>query len=588
MLGKKKSSYFKSLQGKINLSLLLIVAIAVISFMLISLQQSKKVIRETSVEYTAQLLKMVNENIDSYIGNMENIAQIVTGDSDVSSYLFSEGTVDALFGTRVEQEFKTLMESRKDIYNIGIIGENHRYLINDKETVMNPYANLEGQEWYQMALAGGESLTSSHVQNVVQNEYPWVVTLSKGILGPKDSGKRGVLFVDLNYSSIRNLCENLNLGTKGYVFILDAQGNLIYHPKQQLIYSGFWEEEFDKVQEIKNGTVYSKDKQRMYTVTRSDVTGWSVVGVTDEKEMLASLEKIKVLYYLMAVALIGVAMMLSVTLMDVITKPLFNLRETMKRVENGELDVEIKEPDSADEIADLVQSFKRMLAEIRQLIDRNVREQREKRKSELNALQAQINPHFLYNTLDSIIWMAEDGNTKDVVLMTSSLARLLRRSISNKNEIVTLREEVEYTQSYLVIQKMRYKDKLEYAFDLDERVLGIEIVKLLIQPLVENAIYHGLKYKEDGKGMLAVSVAKEQDDIVIRVMDNGVGMTKEQLDHIFDERVIDHKRNGVGVLNVHRRIQLHYGPEYGLSFESQEGLGTTATIRIPYRTLGEV
>ena len=250
--------------------------------------------------------------------------------------------------------------------------------------------------------------------------------------------------------------------------------------------------------------------------------------------------------------------------------------------------MEIKEPDSADEIADLVQSFKRMLAEIRQLIDRNVREQREKRKSELNALQAQINPHFLYNTLDSIIWMAEDGNTKDVVLMTSSLARLLRRSISNKNEIVTLREEVEYTQSYLVIQKMRYKDKLEYAFDLDERVLGIEIVKLLIQPLVENAIYHGLKYKEDGKGMLAVSVAKEQDDIVIRVMDNGVGMTKEQLDHIFDERVIDHKRNGVGVLNVHRRIQLHYGPEYGLSFESQEGLGTTATIRIPYRTLGEV
>ena len=151
----------------------------------------------------------------------------------------------------------------------------------------------------------------------------------------------------------------------------------------------------------------------------------------------------------------------------------------------------------------------------------------------------------------------------------------------NRNEMIMLSEEIDYTRSYLTIQKMRYKDKLEYEIDVDPMVSHIEVIKLIVQPLVENAIYHGIKYKEDGKGTIRVESAYAGDKLEIKVIDNGIGMTKEALEHIFDERVTDRHKNGVGVLNVHRRIQLHYGMAYGLSFESEVGVGTTVTITLP-------
>lgn len=581
-MARQNRSYVKSLQGKINISLLFIVATAVVSFMIISINQSRTAVRNTAIEYTSQLIDMMNESIDSYITNMESIAQIVVENSDVRSYLFTASQDEDLrkeYGGRVTELFQTLKDTGGDICNIGIIGEDGRYLINNTDTVINPYAGYEKTEWYRKALLGEEVITSSHVQNVVSDEFPWVVTLSREISG-RAGDEGAVLFVDLNFSSISHLCEKTNLGDKGYVFITDDAGNLIYHPKQRLIYSGLWEEEFTPDMLSEGDVVFSRDGQKLYTISKSEITGWMMVGVTYLEEMMSRTNRLRNLFYLMAIVLVGVALMLSVFLTDMVTKPLRKLRETMKVVESGNFDVEIEEPDTGDEISDLFRSFRSMILKIRELIEQNTAEQREKRKSELNALQAQINPHFLYNTLDSIIWMAEGGNRKDVVLMTSSLAKLLRKSISNKNEMVTLEEEIEYTRSYLTIQKMRYVDKLEYEIDVEPAVMRMEIVKLIIQPLVENAIYHGIKYKE-GKGLIRITGGFEEDQIVLRVSDNGVGMTEEELSHVFDERVTDTRKNGVGVLNVHRRIRLYYGGEYGLSFESTKGEGTCVSIHLP-------
>lgn len=586
-MARQNRSYTKSLQGKINISLLFIVATAVVSFMIISINQSRTAVRNTAIEYTSQLIDMMNESIDSYITNMESIAQIVVENSDVRSYLFTASQDTELreeYGGRVTELFQTLKDTGGDICNIGIIGEDGRYLINNADTMINPYAGYEKTEWYRRALLGEEVITSSHVQNIVSDEFPWVVTLSREIPGRAGDGG-AVLFVDLNFSSISRLCEKTNLGDKGYVFITDDAGNLIYHPKQRLIYSGLWEEEFTLDMLSEGDVVFSRDGQKLYTISKSEITGWTMVGVTYLEEMMSRTNRLRNLFYLMAIVLVGVALMLSVFLTDMVTKPLRKLRESMKVVEGGNFDVEIEEPDTGDEISDLFRSFRSMILKIRELIEQNTAEQREKRKSELNALQAQINPHFLYNTLDSIIWMAEGGNRKDVVLMTSSLAKLLRKSISNKNEMVTLEEEIEYTRSYLTIQKMRYVDKLEYEIDVEPAVMRMEIVKLIIQPLVENAIYHGIKYKE-GKGLIRITGGFEEDQIVLRVSDNGVGMTEEELSHVFDERVTDTRKNGVGVLNVHRRIRLYYGGEYGLSFESVKGKGTCVSIHLPLPEIG--
>ena len=218
-------------------------------------------------------------------------------------------------------------------------------------------------------------------------------------------------------------------------------------------------------------------------------------------------------------------------------------------------DVEI---DSENEIGSLTKSFNVMTHRIQDLMEQNVKEQEAKRKSELKALQSQINPHFLYNTLDSIIWMAEGRKYEEVVLMTASLARLLRQSISNEDEVVPLAREVEYAKGYLTIQKMRYKDKLEFEIDVEPSILNIPLIKLVLQPIIENAIYHGLKYKES-KGLLQVKGFMKDGNAVLQVIDNGVGMDEETLSHIYDKHKVNYHSNGVGVYNVQKRLKLYYG-----------------------------
>lgn len=216
-----------------------------------------------------------------------------------------------------------------------------------------------------------------------------------------------------------------------------------------------------------------------------------------------------------------------------------------------------------------------------QLMDLN------KRQAQYLALQNQINPHFLYNTLDSIIWMAEGKKNEEVVLMTASLARLLRQSISNEDEVVPIANEVEYARGYLTIQKMRYKDKLEFQIAVDSSILYIPLIKLVLQPIIENAIYHGLKYKES-KGLLIVKGFMKDGNAVLQVIDDGVGMDEETLAHIYDKHKVNYHSNGVGVYNVQKRLKLYYGEDYGITYTSELGKGTTATITIPGRQEGQI
>ena len=214
------------------------------------------------------------------------------------------------------------------------------------------------------------------------------------------------------------------------------------------------------------------------------------------------------------------------------------------------------------------------------LMENEEKEQEQKRKIELKALQSQINPHFLYNTLDSIIWMAEGKKNEEVVIMTASLARLLRQSISNEDELVTVGQEIEYVRSYLTIQKMRYKDKLEFEIKADPSITQVPIIRLVLQPLVENAIYHGLKYK-DSKGLLTVHGYMKGENAVIDITDDGVGMDEETLKHIYDKHKVNYRSNGVGVYNVQQRLVLYYGKDYGIIYHSEKGKGTTASVVIP-------
>lgn len=582
---------FSSIQSVIFATVAVLVLSAVVIVTGVSMKFTNTSIFENSSEYTHTIIQQMNQNIDSYINYMENIAYLISSNEDVQDYLFDE-KIDNEGRYRILNQLQTILDSRSDIRNVGIISKNGRMLINDGSKSVNQDLDLNTQEWYATALEkpNGPILTSSHVQHIISGERPWVITLSRGIRDRSGSGeKEGVFFIDLNYSAISELCDQSTVGTKGYAFILDAKGNIVYHPQQQQLYNELQTENISLIMDTDEDTVLTGtgNDGKLYSISRSEKTGWTVVDCTNVKELLSKSRQAQSVYVLTAIILVIVALLFSRFMARSITLPIQKLRDSMKKVQEGDFSVSDVVVDSKNEIGSLTKSFDVMTHRIHELMEQNVHEQEEKRKSELKALQSQINPHFLYNTLDSIIWMAEGKKNEEVVLMTASLARLLRQSISNEDEVVPIANEVEYARGYLTIQKMRYKDKLEFQIEVDSSILYIPLIKLVLQPIIENAIYHGLKYKES-KGLLIVKGFMKDGNAVLQVIDDGVGMDEETLAHIYDKHKVNYHSNGVGVYNVQKRLKLYYGEDYGITYTSELGKGTTATITIPGRQEGQI
>ena len=585
---------FKSIQSSIFCAVSILVLSAVLAVTVVSLRYTNSSIYENSVMYTQTIIGQLNQNIDSYISYMDNIASLVAGSGDAYKYLYSESGIDALSlkeynqcRQRLTEQFKTILKGRSDIRNIGIVRRENESssLFNNGMSTRNQNLKLDTQHWYADAVGKYDhyNLTSSHVQNVISGERPWVITLSRGIRNYTGEGDSdGVVFIDLNYSAISELCTQNSVGTKGYVFILDQDGNIVYHPQQQQLYNELQTENISLIMNAKTDVVTAGkgDDEKIYALSHSETTGWTIVGCMNMSELLKNSRKARSIYVLVALGLIAVALVISSEIARNITFPIQKLRDSMKRVQKGDFSAAEIEVYSDNEIGSLTRSFNVMTHKIQDLMAQNIQEQEQKRKIELKALQSQINPHFLYNTLDSIIWMAEGKKNEEVVLMTASLARLLRQSISIENELVTIGQEVEYVRSYLTIQKMRYKDKLEFEINVDPRITHAQILRLVLQPIVENAIYHGLKYKES-KGMLKVHGYELGERIIIDITDDGVGMDEETLKHIYDKHKVNYHSNGVGVYNVQQRLVLYYGKEYGIIYHSEKGKGTTATVVIP-------
>ena len=266
-----------------------------------------------------------------------------------------------------------------------------------------------------------------------------------------------------------------------------------------------------------------------------------------------------------------------------ITKPIQKLCEVAKQAGRGDFQVRVAEAGTY-ELAVLKESFNRMIEELGKLVEDIRVEQLNLRAAELQLLQEQINPHFLYNTLDTIIWLAESKDTEHVVKMVASLSDFFRTALSKGKDFISVGEEKRHIQSYLAIQQFRYRDIMEYEVCFSDEVQEYEMLKLTLQPLVENALYHGIKNKR-GVGHIQVLGRKEGDNLVFQVRDDGIGMTKERLCEVRQliqgERALDQEHSGFGLFNINERIRLYYGPEYGLSAESSYLEGTQMQVVIP-------
>lgn len=389
----------------------------------------------------------------------------------------------------------------------------------------------------------------------------------------------------MNYSSIERILDKANTASVSseYVYLMDPNGEIIYHPKQELIRMG-------RFQENNQEAVHASDeswkemfggKQRIVTQKTISYTGWKLVSVVPLESFGMGKDSTRYL----VIMLVSLALLATVILNQFvsarISKPLRRLNDSVREWEAGNQEPDIYVGGSL-EVEHLGRTLRSTMKQIQELMQDIVVKQEEKRKSELDALQSQINPHFLYNTLDSIVWMITGERYDDAVFMITQLASLFRISLSRGKTIIRVEDEIKHAENYMNIQKIRYKNAFEISFDIAPEILSACTVKLVVQPILENAIYYGMEAMDDD-GIISVRGYQKDGDVFLEISDNGLGMPEEAAAKLLTEgERVRSRGSGVGLLNVHNRIRLRFGEQYGLQIESFPDEGMTVRIHIPY------
>ena len=418
-------------------------------------------------------------------------------------------------------------------------------------------------------------VSAPHVVTFFQDVYPWVITVVSPLA--EESGEHWIA-LDISCSDISSYISDSGIGRRGYCYLMDTDGNIVYHPQQQLIYSDLKTEDSTRIATLEDGSYV--EGMVIYAVKTLSNGQWRLVGVSFLQEFLAeSLRQLGTILLILAALVLLAALLISAVMSTVLSRPLRDLEHAMEQFEDDADRFNYEPPKIAvREIHHLSVSFRDLVLKVQQLMKTVREEEIDLRKTELRALQAQINPHFLYNTLDSISWMCEQGKNAEAVEMVNALARLFRISISRGHELIPIRSELQHAESYLEIQAHRYKNQFTWSIHAEEACLDYLCHKITLQPIIENAIYHGINGLVDD-GEILVSVREDGADILFTVTDNGSGMTEEQISAIMQK---DHSdRAGIGIKNVNDRLTIYFGPAYGIQIDSEPDRGTSVLIRMP-------
>lgn len=528
------------------------------------------------VRSTTEVITQINNNAETYIDGITGIAAYARNLARDTSALNAEAITERL---------KAIVSSRNDIVRIDAFDLEGNPLLTTAPSI-TPASRDE--LWFSRAVKGEGDFffTGPRLQTLPSGQTGLVITFSQ-LISYGDMNRAtssAVLSIDLNFNSIRELSEDANLAASGYIYFISNDGEIIYHPNQREIDNGEFQEDLEGVADHVYGTYISQfaGHERLTVIQTVNQTRWRIVGVAMMDEIMDDLGSFQTALLFISAVMIIISIIATTIISKHITRPLRRLESEMRKVETGDFEVSLPQSHSI-EVESLSSSFRIMVARIKVLMKRIKATEEIKRQRELDALQAKINPHFLYNTLDSVIWMAETGDNHGVVKMVSALARLFRISIAKGHDVITLSEELSHVQNYLDIQSMRYKDKFTYSITIPRELENAPTIKLIVQPIVENSIYHGIKYLQE-EGRIEIKAEAVDDGIKIIISDNGVGMKSETAATILnpDQENTASSGNGIGLRNIDERIKLSYGEKYGLSIWSEPDEGTTVTILIPH------
>lgn len=536
-------------------------------------------------------------NLDTYntLHEAQEMAYLVAKDKDIQLALRKElpETEKELYSQRIERNFQMADMNRftKNLDGFYIVGENGAFFRSINQSMYQK--DFCQENWYQQVKATEEPLWTCQADGsfMVRDMDEYMVSIIVPIIDRASYRFLGVTVVDV-------LMENLvQISQEGMVFdgmllLLDEQNQVLYsdyegkmnEEEMELLTEVLSDKEFQdqETTEIKVG-----NKGFLISQVSLDIAGWKIAGMVSNKTIYAQVGFIRNLMLLVSGVCVCLSIMLAISASKGISEPILAIRSVMRKVERGDLEahVEIKRNDEVGELAD---SFNHMVDKLNILVKEREENQKKLRIAELNALQAQINPHFLYNTLDSINWMARAGQIDQVSEMVDSLSVFFRISLSRGKTFITVEEELRHVENYIFIQKKRYEKYLDYEIDVPKSIRGYKCLKMILQPLVENSIYHGIKEKGE-KGMIRITAQEMQDAIVFRVTDTGQGMTKEKLQELqhMMRKGIEYDAGAYGVINVQRRIQTYFGKGYGLYFHSIWGEGTEVKVVIPRKEMQE-
>jgi two-component system sensor histidine kinase YesM len=537
--------------------------------------------RETT-GYAAHMIAQVTVNIDYHVLEMERLIDLLAENDEVVSFLH-RGTATPIEKATIEKTMSAISLTHPETAGILIVSNEDEAISNDFYRITRD--PLTSEHWYIVAreVPGIVRLFSKPIGRNLRSTHHYgpeeVVSIVKAITDSLDGRLLGEILIDMKLSTIEGIFKGTALGKSGFLFIADPEGELVYAPVNRIVYRIPLSYPPD---DASSAIIRVGSLDYQVLSQRSSYTGWKTIGVFSLSETLREVLLIRYWTFIIAGVTMALAIIAALFFTLSIAKPVLGLKNLMKSVEGGDLSVRFS-GGNGDEISELGEGFNEMIERIQSLIAQVYKEQLAKREAELGILQEQIKPHFLYNTLDTIQWMAQENRVDDVVSMVSALTTLFRIGLSRGRELIALYDELEHVKSYLAIQKMRYEDKFDFEIQAGDIDLSHRVLRLILQPLVENAIYHGVKERR-GKGRIWVEANVEGEELRMVIRDDGAGLSSDRLallNKALESEDTPVSIGGYGIRNVHERIRLTFGKPFGLSFASVQGGGTEVLVRHP-------
>ncbi|OBZ14700.1 hypothetical protein A8L34_12350 [Bacillus sp. FJAT-27264] len=540
-----------------------------------------RVVMNQSVESSQMAIAKGGTYVEMYIDRLNVLSTMLARNPETVRTLAEKNKT----GERdVLQFIQNVLISDPFIQSVIVIGKDGYVLSNEQKLNMRRSSDMMEEPWYVAAIHSNiPALTSARMQKFSMDKDNWVISLSQEVKDERGQNL-GVVLLDIKYKGLEDYLNGLELGSKGYAFIINSNHEIVYHKDVSYFVDGAKQKQLIAMSRQAQG--YDLKENRLVYQTHLKGTDWTLVGVSS----LDGLQQIR-MQLMKSFIMVGAALMILILVTSPwiaksMTRPIHRLEQAMQQVESGLLAISVPET-GVTEVQGLARHFNSMVLEIRQLLKDIETKERALRLHELSVLHSQINPHFLYNTLDTIVWMAEFQDTERVISTTKALAEFFQLSLSGGEEFTTIEKEMAHVSKYLIIQKERYGDKLSYELGYDPALSDVIIPKIILQPMVENAIYHGIREK-DGPGSLEISCGRTvEGSVQFIIKDDGAGFDPAILEAGTEasrqEPVpqVQSKLGGIGIHNVDERLKLYYGQNYGVTITSAPGQGTEVKIVIP-------